>query len=52
MLLVQGTAVLDIDGETKSLKAGDYVFLPAQTPHTVKQASQGALWLALHLHPA
>jgi cupin 2 domain-containing protein len=52
VLLVQGTAVLDIDGATKSLKAGDYVFLPAQTPHTVKQASQGALWLAVHLHPA
>ena len=52
VLLVQGTAILEIDGETKSLKSGDYVFLPAQTPHTVKQASQGALWLAVHLHPA
>ena len=50
VLLVQGTAILDIDGETKSLKAGDYVFLPAQTPHTVKQVSAGALWLAVHLH--
>ena len=51
VLLVQGTAVLDIDGAAKSLKAGDYVFLPAKTPHTVKQVSEGALWLAVHLHP-
>jgi len=51
VLLVQGTAILDIDGTAKSLKAGDYVFLPAKTPHTVKQASASALWLAVHLHP-
>ena len=51
VLLVQGTAVLDIDGAAKSLKAGDCVFLPAKTPHTVKQVSAGALWLAVHLHP-
>lgn len=51
VLLVQGTAVLDIAGEPKALKAGDYVFLPARTPHTVLSTSQGAMWLALHLHP-
>ena len=51
VLLVQGTAVLDIDGAAKSLKAGDCVVLPAKTPHTVKQVSAGALWLAVHLHP-
>ena len=27
------------------------VFLPAKTPHIVKQVSAGALWLAVHLHP-
>lgn len=51
VLLVQGTATLDIDGEATSLKAGDHVFLPARTPHTVTEVSQGALWLAIHLHP-
>ena len=51
VLLVQGTAVLDIGGAAKSLKAGDYVFLPARTPHTVKEVSAGALWLAVHLQP-
>lgn len=51
VLLVQGEAVLDIAGEQKALKAGDYVFLPAKTPHTVLSTSHGAMWLALHLHP-
>lgn len=52
VLLVQGSAVLEIDGVAKSLKAGDYVFLPAKTPHQVTQVSDGALWLAVHLQPA
>ena len=51
VLLVQGTAALEIDGTTESLKAGDYVFLPANTPHCVREVSEGALWLAVHLHP-
>ncbi len=51
VLLVQGTAEIEIDGKTESLKPGDYVFLPANTPHCVKKVSQGALWLAVHLHP-
>lgn len=51
VLLVQGTATLLIDGRMTALKAGDHVFLPARTPHTVTEVSQGALWLAIHLHP-
>ncbi|MDD2882172.1 MAG: cupin domain-containing protein [Rhodoferax sp.] len=50
VLLVQGTAEIEIDGKTESLKQGDFVFLPANTPHCVKSASDGALWLAVHLH--
>lgn len=51
VLLLQGTAEIEIDGKTESLRAGDYVFLPANTPHSVKQVSDGAIWLAVHLHP-
>jgi len=41
---------MDVAGEAVELKAGDYLFLPAGTAHTVKSASEGALWLAVHLH--
>ena len=50
VVLVRGEAVIDIAGETVELKSGDHVFLPAGTAHTVKSASKGALWLAVHLH--
>jgi cupin 2 domain-containing protein len=50
VLLVQGTAEIEIDGKTESLKSGDYFFLPANSPHSVKKVSDGALWLAIHLH--
>lgn len=52
VLLAHGTATLDVDGRPLALKAGDHVFLPAGVPHTVTTVSDGAVWLAVHLHPA
>jgi cupin 2 domain-containing protein len=52
VLLVRGEAELDVAGETVALTAGDHLFLPSGTPHTLKCASDGALWLAVHLHPS
>lgn len=48
--LLQGTATLEVDGKIIELNTGDYLFLPADTPHAVKRASHGALWLAIHLY--
>lgn len=50
VLLLQGEAMLSVAGERVGLNSGDYLFLPANTPHTVEKVSEGALWLALHLH--
>lgn len=50
VVLVRGEAALEVAGESVVLRAGDHVFLPAGTRHTVKSASEGALWLAVHLH--
>ena len=51
VLLVQGEARLKVDGVVTPLLAGDYLFLPAGTPHTVECVSAGAIWLAIHLYP-
>jgi cupin 2 domain-containing protein len=51
VLLLRGEASLSIAGEFVAMKAGDYVFLEAGTPHTVLAVSDGALWLGVHLHP-
>ena len=48
--LLHGTATLEVDGEAVPLQAGDHLFLPAGTPHRVTEVSEGALWLAVHLH--
>ncbi|KQZ44337.1 cupin domain-containing protein [Duganella sp. Root1480D1] len=50
VVLLTGEATLEVAGRKVQLKAGDYLFLPARTPHTVRQVSDGALWLAVHLH--
>jgi cupin 2 domain-containing protein len=48
--LLRGEAELDVAGETTILRAGDYLFLPAGTPHTVRKVAEGSVWLAVHLH--
>lgn len=48
--MIQGEATLEVDGALVELRAGGYLFLPAGTPHTVRRVSEGALWLAVHLH--
>ncbi len=51
VLLIQGEALLQVDGKPVELKAGYHLFLPAGLPHTVERTSAGAMWLAVHLHP-
>jgi cupin 2 domain-containing protein len=51
VVLVSGAATLEVGRESRALRAGDHIFIPAGTPHTVRQVSEGALWLAVHLHP-
>ncbi len=51
VLLVQGEADLNVDGRKFTLRAGDHLFIPAQTPHQVERTQAGTVWLAVHLHP-
>ena len=51
VVLLAGEAVLEVGEEALALRAGDHVFLPAGTAHTLRRVSDGALWLAVHLHP-
>lgn len=51
VLLMRGEADLRVEGKLHALKEGDHIFLPAGVPHKVERASDGAMWLAVHLHP-
>lgn len=50
VVLVRGDAELEVAGEVVVLTCGDHLFLPSGTVHTVRTASEGAMWLAVHLH--
>lgn len=50
-VLLAGSAVVEVDGQEVRLHAGDWLWLPAHTPHRVLATSRGARWLAVHLAP-
>lgn len=49
VVLLRGTAELDVDGETMTLAPGDWVLIPRRKPHRLLETSRGASWLAVHL---
>lgn len=49
VVLVRGEATLEVQGESLQLEAGDHVFVPKKTPHSLLRSSDDALWLAVHL---
>ena len=53
VLLLEGRAVLELDGERVNLMPGDYLFIPAHTPHRVLETRPAprCLWLAIHFYP-
>jgi cupin 2 domain-containing protein len=51
VLLLRGEATVSVAGEIVRMKEGDFVFLPAGTPHSVLDVTDGAIWLGVHLHP-
>jgi cupin 2 domain-containing protein len=51
VLLLQGRALLDVDGERLELQAGEALFLPAHCLHRVldTSAEPPCIWLAVHI---
>ena len=51
VVLLQGHAQLWVDGVDRSLGPGDYLFIPAHTPHRVisTSAEPPCVWLAVHI---
>ena len=48
VILLEGEAKLKIDNKIYNLKKGDYIYIPANTPHTLLKTKEGTLWLAIH----
>ena len=49
--VLEGEAVLEMDGERITLRRGDTLLIPAHTPHTVLETQKGTVWLAVHISP-
>ena len=50
VVLLDGMAVLEVDGARLSLVPGEHLAIPAGTPHRVLTTAQGTRWLAVHIH--
>jgi cupin 2 domain-containing protein len=51
VLVLEGAAILEIDGERVDLGRGDWVLLPAHVPHRLVEAQPGTSWLAVRAPP-
>ena len=49
VLVVEGSATLDVEGEAVALAEGDWIVLRAHQRHRVVATAQGTRWLAVHL---
>ncbi len=49
VILLEGRALLDIDGNEVVLKKGDTLFIPAKKPHRLLKTTKGTLWLAIYM---
>lgn len=47
VILLQGSACLEIEEREHQLRAGDHLFLPRHTIHRVLSTSDDALWLGV-----
>ncbi|HUP72380.1 MAG TPA: cupin domain-containing protein [Acidimicrobiales bacterium] len=51
VVVLEGTAKLDVDSDVVALAAGEWVLIPAHTRHRVLETAAGTRWLAVHVHP-
>jgi mannose-6-phosphate isomerase-like protein (cupin superfamily) len=51
VVVVHGGATLDVEGERLDLGPGDWVCLPARTPHRLVQTQPGTSWVTVTSPP-
>ncbi len=48
VILLKGSATLEIEGKNVTLNKGDTLFIPAKTKHKVLATQKGTLWIAIY----
>jgi cupin 2 domain-containing protein len=49
VVLIKGSATIEMDGREIYLKSGDTLFIPSKTPHRVVKTQRDTLWLCIHI---
>jgi cupin 2 domain-containing protein len=49
VVVLSGSADLEVAGETVALTSGDWLLIPAETVHRLVRVDPGTQWLAVHL---
>ena len=52
VVVLEGTAKLDVDSDVVTLAGGEWLLIPADTRHRVLETVAGTRWLAVHVHRA
>ncbi|RUM44650.1 MAG: cupin [Hydrogenimonas sp.] len=52
VLLIDGEATLELQGQEITMRPGDFLHIPAHTPHRVLKTAKGSRWLAIHTKEA
>ncbi|MCL2925653.1 MAG: cupin domain-containing protein [Trichodesmium sp. MAG_R04] len=52
VILLQGSAILEINYKTSKLVKDSYIFIPAKTPHKIISTDSKieTIWLAIHIY--
>jgi len=49
MVVIEGSATLEIESKSLELHRGDTLLIPAKTPHRVMRTELDTLWLTIHI---
>jgi cupin 2 domain-containing protein len=49
VILLEGGALLEMDGKEVDLKKGEYIFIKAHTKHKILRCENGSHWLAIYI---
>ena len=50
VIVLKGCAKIEMNKKIYKLKAGDYLFIPAKTTHTLLKTKKVVVWLAIHIY--
>ncbi len=50
VVLIEGSAVLELNTQRYRLNKGESFFIPAYTVHRVLETQEGTIWLAVHIN--